>query len=163
MLKKRYLVAAVFAVAGFLGLSAPPAALAAGCGNVVVNESNGNVTIGNNAISRTFSTAAGKLKTVEINNKLASTTLVPGSGSEEFVIQSLAEATRLPRIKCKSGAKTLRLELPRSRASCSKLHQLRSFSGSSCPAADRSAARVRRGARKSVTDSHTCAARLPLP
>lgn len=95
MLKKRYLVAAVFAVAGFLGLSAPPAALAAGYGNVVVNESNGNVTIGNNAISRTFSTAAGKLKTVEINNKLASTTLVPGSGSEEFVIQSLAEATRL--------------------------------------------------------------------
>lgn len=93
MLKKRYLVAAVFAVAGFLGLSAPPAALAAGYGNVVVNESNGNVTIGNNAISRTFSTAAGKLKTVEINNKLASTTLVPGSGSEEFVIQSLAEAT----------------------------------------------------------------------
>ena len=71
--------------------------------------------------------------------------------------------TRLPRIKCKSGAKTLRLELPRSRASCSKLHQLRSFSGSSCPAADRSAARARRGARKSVTDSHTCAARLPLP
>lgn len=36
MLKKRYLVAAVFAVAGFLGLSAPPAALAAGYGNVVV-------------------------------------------------------------------------------------------------------------------------------
>lgn len=95
MLKKRYLAATVFAVVGFLGLSAPPAALAAGYGSVVVNESGSNVTIGNDAISRTFSTEGGKLKTVEINNKLASTNLVPGSGSEEFVIQSLAEATRL--------------------------------------------------------------------
>lgn len=106
MLKKRYLVAAVFAVAGFLGLSAPPAALAAGYGNVVVNESNGNVTIGNNAISRTFSTAAGKLKTVEINNKLASTTLVPGSGSNLLF-------SRLPRPRDLSRPMLLRASGPR--------------------------------------------------
>lgn len=97
MLKKRYLVAAVFAVAGFLGLSAPPAALAAGYGNVVVNESNGNVTIGNNAISRTFSTAAGKLKTVEINNKLASTTLVPGRGPRNLLFNRLPRPRDLSR------------------------------------------------------------------
>ena len=60
-----------------------------------VNKSNSTITIGNDAISRTFSVADGRLTTVEINNKLASTKLVPGSGSEEFVIQSLAEATRL--------------------------------------------------------------------
>lgn len=95
MLKKRYFAATVLAMVGLLGLSAPPASYADGYGSVAVNKSNGNITIGNDAISRTFSIADGKLTTVEINNKLASTKLVPGSGSEEFVIQSLAEATRL--------------------------------------------------------------------
>ena len=95
MLKKRYFAAIVLAMGGLLGLSAPPASYADGYGSVDVNKSNGNITIGNDAISRTFSIADGKLTTVEINNKLASTKLVPGSGSEEFVIQSLAEATRL--------------------------------------------------------------------
>ena len=95
MLKKRYFAATVLAMVGLLGLSAPPASYADGYGSVSVNKSNGNITIGNDAISRTFGIADGKLTTVEINNKLASTKLVPGSGSEEFVIQSLAEATRL--------------------------------------------------------------------
>lgn len=95
MLKKRYFAATVLAMVGLLGLSAPPAAYADGYGSVGVKKQTGIITIGNNAISRTFSIADGKLTTVEINNKLASTTLVPGSGSEEFVIQSLAEATRL--------------------------------------------------------------------
>lgn len=90
MLKKRYFAATVLAMVGLLGLSAPPASYADGYGSVAVNKSNSNITIGNDAISRTFSIADGKLTTVEINNKLASTKLVPGSGSEEFVIQSLA-------------------------------------------------------------------------
>lgn len=56
---------------------APPAAYANGYGSVGVNKSNSTITIGNDAISRTFSVADGRLTTVEINNKLASTKLVP--------------------------------------------------------------------------------------
>ena len=55
---------------GLLGLSAPPAAYADGYGSVGVNKQTGIITIGNNAISRTFSIADGKLTTVEINNRL---------------------------------------------------------------------------------------------
>lgn len=95
MLKRLSIAATVLAMAGLLELAAPPAAYANGYDSVGVNKSNSTITIGNDAISRTFSVADGRLTTVEINNKLASTKLVPGSGSEEFVIQSLAEATRL--------------------------------------------------------------------
>lgn len=45
------------------------------------------VTIGNDAITRTFSIADGKLKTTKINNTRANTTLIPEEGSEEFIIK----------------------------------------------------------------------------
>ena len=46
------------------------------------------VTIGNDAISRTFSiTADNKLKTTEIDNKRANKKLAPAEGSEEFIIK----------------------------------------------------------------------------
>lgn len=45
------------------------------------------VTIGNDAITRTFSIADGKLATLEIDNKRANTKLTPGADSEEFIIK----------------------------------------------------------------------------
>lgn len=45
------------------------------------------VTIGNDAITRTFSIAGEKLKTIEIDNKRANTNLTPGADSEEFIIK----------------------------------------------------------------------------
>ena len=45
------------------------------------------VTIGNDAITRTFSIAGEKLTTLEIDNKRANTKLTPGADSEEFIIK----------------------------------------------------------------------------
>lgn len=80
MLKKRYFAATVLAMVGLLGLSAPSAAYADGYGSVGVKKSPGIITIGNNAISRTFSIADGKLTTVEINNSLLRPRLFPDRG-----------------------------------------------------------------------------------
>ena len=49
------------------------------------------MTIGNDAISRTFSTADGKLVTTEIVNKRTDggeTVFTPGAGSEEFIVRT---------------------------------------------------------------------------
>ena len=57
-------------------------------GNVAVTQAGNTFTIGNDAISRTFSTADGKLKTTEIDNKRANTKLsLAEGGSEEFIIK----------------------------------------------------------------------------
>lgn len=56
-------------------------------GNVTVAKNGDSVTIGNDAISRTFSIADAKVKTTEINNKRANVKLNPGEGSEEFIIK----------------------------------------------------------------------------
>lgn len=52
------------------------------------------VSIGNNAILRTFSVAGGKLTTTEIVNKRTdngNTVFAPGEGSEEFIIKTTKE------------------------------------------------------------------------
>lgn len=57
-------------------------------GDVSYSQSGDSVTIGNDAISRTFSVSGKKLKTTEIHNKRANTTLsLADSGSEEFIIK----------------------------------------------------------------------------
>ena len=58
-----------------------------GGGNAFTNVNGEQVTIGNDAITRTFSIAGDKLKTVEIYNNRAETTLFPEEGSEEFIIK----------------------------------------------------------------------------
>lgn len=60
-------------------------------GAVTVDVNNDTATIGNEAISRTFSFANNHLKTTEINNKRANKTLQPGEGSEEFIIKRTKE------------------------------------------------------------------------
>lgn len=94
MVRKRAIGIAAALMAGVLGFSAPVTAHAAGYGNVSVSKSDGFISIGNNAIERKFSIANGKLKTTEINNKLGGNKLVPGDDSEEFLLESLATATR---------------------------------------------------------------------
>ena len=57
-------------------------------GDVTYSQNGDSVTIGNDAISRTFSVAGGTLKTTEIHNKRASTKLSLAEGdSEEFIIK----------------------------------------------------------------------------
>ncbi len=58
-----------------------------GGGNAFANVNGEQVTIGNDAITRTFSIAGEKLKTIEIDNKRANTKLTPGADSEEFIIK----------------------------------------------------------------------------
>ena len=60
-------------------------------GAVTVNVDNGTATIGNGAISRTFSFADNHLETTEINNKRANKKIQPGEGSEEFIIKRTKE------------------------------------------------------------------------
>ena len=89
-MSKRLFATAVIAsslVAG-LGFSIPAIA-DSGNGQVKVNVEKGKtVTIGNNAISRSFNIDGGKLKTGTIENKLGKTTLTPAEGSEEFYIEA---------------------------------------------------------------------------
>lgn len=57
-------------------------------GNVAVTQAGNTFTIGNDAISRTFSIEGNHLKTTEIDNKRAGTTLnLAKSSSEEFIIK----------------------------------------------------------------------------
>ncbi|KAB7789955.1 discoidin domain-containing protein [Bifidobacterium leontopitheci] len=64
------------------------AADAAGVGgDVSVTQTDNSLTVGNGALSRTFSTASNKLSTTEINNKRANVKYTPASGSEEFVVK----------------------------------------------------------------------------
>ena len=63
-------------------------------GNVTVKEEGNTVTIGNDAIERTFSTAGNKLSTTEIVNKRTGgegTVFTPQEGSEEFVVKTTKE------------------------------------------------------------------------
>lgn len=76
-----------------LGFSVPAIA-DAGNGKVVVSQKDGSITIGNNAISRTFDVKGG-LKTGKIENKLGKTELTPAEGSEEFYIEGLVNADRV--------------------------------------------------------------------
>ena len=94
-MSKRLFATAVIAsslVAG-LGFSVPAIA-DAGNGKVVVSQKDGSITIGNNAISRTFDVKGGGLKTGKIENKLGKTELTPAEGSEEFYIEGLVNADR---------------------------------------------------------------------
>ena len=87
---------AIAMLAGSIGSLWPAARTYAeeghGAVQVQINESGNTVTIGNDAITRTFSTADDKLRTTEIENTLGSSTFTPQTGSEEFVISGLAEA-----------------------------------------------------------------------
>ena len=58
-----------------------------GGGDAFTNVNGEQVTIGNDAITRTFSIAGEKLTTLEIDNKRANTKLTPGVDSEEFIIK----------------------------------------------------------------------------
>ncbi|MGL5379852.1 discoidin domain-containing protein, partial [Clostridium sp.] len=57
-------------------------------GKVEVTEGNGQITIGNEYIERTFTLEGGKVKTKEIVNSRANTTFTPEEGSEEFLIST---------------------------------------------------------------------------
>lgn len=52
------------------------------------------LTIGNDYLRRTFSTAGGRLKTTLIENLMGSSTFTPKATSEEFVIQTLSSASQ---------------------------------------------------------------------
>lgn len=80
-MSKRLFATAVIAssLVGGLGFSVPAIA-DAGNGKVVVSQKDGSITIGNNAISRTFDVKGG-LKTGKIENKLGKTELTPAEGS----------------------------------------------------------------------------------
>ena len=108
-MSKRLFATAVIAsslVAG-LGFSVPAIA-DAGNGKVVVSQKDGSITIGNNAISRTFDVKGGGLKTGKIENKLGKTELTPAEGSEEFYIEGLVNTDRVepenPLTSVKPGA-----------------------------------------------------------
>lgn len=63
-------------------------------GEVTVEQKDNTVTIGNDAIKRTFSTADKKLSTTEIVNKRTGgeeTVFTPQEGSEEFVVKTTKE------------------------------------------------------------------------
>ena len=105
-MSKRLFATAVIAsslVAG-LGFSAPAIA-DAGNGKVQVSQKDGSITIGNNAISRTFNIGGGKLKTGTIENKLGKTELTPAEGSEEFYIEGLVDAKRVEPDKALTSVK----------------------------------------------------------
>ena len=95
MKRGRFAVAAAVAMVGALGFSAPVFAAGSGYGVVSVNQGADSITIGNNALSRTFSTAGKKLTTTEINNILGGSKFVPQDGSEEFYIEQLVQSTRV--------------------------------------------------------------------
>lgn len=85
---------AIAMLAGSIGSLWPAARSYAeeGHGAVQVEINDSTVTIGNDAITRTFSTADDKLRTTKIDNTLGDSTFTPKEGSEEFVISGLAEA-----------------------------------------------------------------------
>ena len=63
-------------------------------GKVEVTTEGDSVTIGNDAIERTFSTADSKLSTTEIVNKRTDggeTNFTPEEGSEEFIVKTTKE------------------------------------------------------------------------
>ena len=71
--------------------AAPKTVLAAG-NEVSVKEEDGQLTIGNDYLSRTLSTS-DVLNTLLIENKRADTTFTPAEGSEEFIIKFAKKAT----------------------------------------------------------------------
>ena len=96
MKKSRLATAAVAAVVvGTIGFSVP-AFGASGYGAVNVEKTDSVVTIGNDALSRTFSIKGNKLKPGKIDNKLAGdVSFVPGEGSEEFTIGLMPAGNRV--------------------------------------------------------------------
>ncbi len=80
MRKPRVATAVVAAaMVGALGFSAPAFAAAGyGAVNVTKDDQAQTVTIGNDAITRTFSWKDGHLTTTQIDNKLGKTKLTPG-------------------------------------------------------------------------------------
>ena len=105
MKRGRFAVAAAVAMVGALGFSAPVFAAGSGYGAVTVKQGGDSITIGNGALSRTFSTAGNKLKTTEINNMLGGSKFAPQDGSEEFYIEQLAESTRVEPDKALTSVK----------------------------------------------------------
>ena len=98
MRKRRVATAAVVAaMVGVLGFSVPAFA-AGGYGSVKVtkNEAEKTITIGNEAITRTFSWQNNKLKPGKIKNKLDKNGggFTPAEGSEEFLIQPMTPVDR---------------------------------------------------------------------
>lgn len=117
MRKDRLSLVTALAVTGILSFSSPALAIAEGYGVVSAKKEGKVITLGNDAISRTWSLDGKKLKTSEIDNKLGKTKFVPGEGSEEFVIGSLIEPERkepsaaLTSVKpSKSEASSLKVE-----------------------------------------------------
>lgn len=96
MRKRRVATAAVTAaMIGIMGFSSPVYAAAGyGAAKAELTKGSKTVTIGNDAITRTFSFKDGKLKTEQIQNKLGNTTITPGGGSEEFYLEGLIDPTR---------------------------------------------------------------------
>lgn len=96
MKKRRVATAALTAaMIGIMGFSTPVFAAAGyGAAKAELNKGSKTVTIGNDAITRTFSFKDGKLRTELIENKLGHTTLKPGDGSEEFYIEGLVDPVR---------------------------------------------------------------------
>ena len=81
-------VAAALAVASFpVAAFAQEGSPSSGAGAAQVTNSGNTVTIGNDQLSRTFSTADNKLKTTQIDNKRANTRYTPQAGSEEFIVK----------------------------------------------------------------------------
>lgn len=96
MKKSRLATAAVAAVVvGTIGFSVP-AFGASGYGAVNVEKTDNVVTIGNDALSRTFSIKDNKLKPGKIDNKLAGeVSFTPGDKSEEFTIGLMPSGARV--------------------------------------------------------------------
>ncbi|WP_317299614.1 hypothetical protein [Collinsella tanakaei] len=86
MKKSRLATAAVAAVVvGTIGFSVPAFA-ASGYGAVNVTQNDSVVTIGNDALSRTFNISGKKLKPGKIDNELeGDASFTPGKDSEEFL------------------------------------------------------------------------------
>lgn len=99
--------ACAVAIVGALAIAQPVFA-AGGFGDVFAKRTGDAITIGNDALERTFDFSKGKLSTTLIDNKLGNSKFVPGKGSEEFVIGSLVEPERLepesPLTSVKPGA-----------------------------------------------------------
>ena len=101
MVKKRMksvAFAAAFAMlAGSLGAMLPTGSSHAqeNYGTVTADISGNTVTIGNDAISRTFDKTGDRLRTSRIENHLGNSTFIPGENSQEFVLQTVGGASDL--------------------------------------------------------------------
>ena len=101
MVKKRTkfmaLATALAVLTGSLGAMLPTGTSYAqeGYGTVTASIEGDTVTIGNSAIKRTFSKTGNKLTTTKIENLLGDTEFIPGTNSEEFVLETVGGASDL--------------------------------------------------------------------